>query len=159
VGDLRDGTSHQDAYPGHRSQQVNRAGVNAAAAARSAGALARSRDDQVTGIGSALSSAEMVISCAAPASNSAARRHGRLGGQQIRQWLHENWPQLDRLPGCWRWSLLLLATSSEDHESPTRLPGTPAMLVDRTRAPAKYSKISSARGMIQWSVWFAAEPG
>jgi hypothetical protein len=56
------------------------AGANAAAAASGAGATASSSADQVTGGGSTPTSAEMVISCAAPAKNSAARRHGQLGG-------------------------------------------------------------------------------
>jgi hypothetical protein len=42
--------------------------------------MASSNDAHVTGGGSAPTSAEMVISCAAPARNSAARRHGQLGG-------------------------------------------------------------------------------
>src|SRR5260221_7928365 len=55
------------------------AGVNAAAAASGAGATASSSDHHVTARGSALFSAEMMISCAAPARDSAPRRHGQLG--------------------------------------------------------------------------------
>jgi hypothetical protein len=56
------------------------AGANAAAAASGAGAMASSSDHHVTARGSALLSAEMVISCAAPARSSAPRRHAQLGG-------------------------------------------------------------------------------
>jgi hypothetical protein len=42
--------------------------------------MASSSDAHVTASGSALFSAEMVISWAAPARNSAPRRHGQLGG-------------------------------------------------------------------------------
>jgi hypothetical protein len=56
------------------------AGANAAAAASGAGAMASSSDAHVTASGSALVSAEMVISCAAPARMSAPRRHAQLGG-------------------------------------------------------------------------------
>jgi hypothetical protein len=42
--------------------------------------MASNSDDQVAGIGSALSIAEMAISWAVPANNSAASRHGQLGG-------------------------------------------------------------------------------
>jgi hypothetical protein len=55
-------------------------GAKAAAAANGAGAIASSNDHHVTASGSTLTSAEMVISCAAPASSSAARSHRRLGG-------------------------------------------------------------------------------
>jgi hypothetical protein len=53
-------------------------GVKAAAAASGAGAIARSSADQVAGNGSTLSSAEMVMSCAAPASKNPPRRQALL---------------------------------------------------------------------------------
>ena len=57
------------------------AGANAAAAASGAGAIASSSNDHVRTSGSTrLRSAEIVISCAAPARSSAPRRHGQLGG-------------------------------------------------------------------------------
>jgi hypothetical protein len=56
------------------------AGANAATAASGAGAMASNSDAHVTASGSALVSAEMVMSCAAPARISAPRRHAQLGG-------------------------------------------------------------------------------
>ncbi len=54
-------------------------GANAVTAASGAGAVASSSADQVAARGSALFNAEMVISWAATARTSAARRHGQLG--------------------------------------------------------------------------------
>jgi hypothetical protein len=68
------------AIPATAASRLTGAGAKAAAAANGAGATASSSDDQVAAIGSAPTSAEMVISWAAPASNSAARRPGQLGG-------------------------------------------------------------------------------
>ena len=68
------------AIPATAVSRLTGAGAKAAAAASGAGATASSSDDQVAAMGSALTSAEMVISCAAPARNSAARRYGQLGG-------------------------------------------------------------------------------
>ena len=65
--------------PATAASRFSRAGANAAAAASGAGAMASSSDHQVTASGPAPSSAEMVISCAAPARSIAPRRHGQLG--------------------------------------------------------------------------------
>lgn len=62
------------------------AGANAAAAASGAGAMASSRADYVTARGSAPVSAEMVISCAAPARISAPRIQAQLGGAGTAAW-------------------------------------------------------------------------
>ena len=73
----------QDQHARRGSQPVDRRGANAAAAATGAGATASSSAHQVAASGSAPTSAEMVINCAGPARNSAARRHGQLGGAGI----------------------------------------------------------------------------
>ena len=65
------------AIPATAASTFTGAGAKAATAA---GATASSSDDQVAGTGPAPTSAEIVISCAAPARNSAARRHGQLDG-------------------------------------------------------------------------------
>src|SRR5262245_55810074 len=67
------------AIPATAASVFTGAGAKAAAAASGAGATASS-DDQAAGMGSAPTSAEMVVSCAALARSSAARRHGQLGG-------------------------------------------------------------------------------
>jgi len=68
------------AIPATAARRFTGAGAMAATAAGGAGATAGSSDDQVAGTGSAPTSAAIVISCAAPAKNSATRRHGQLGG-------------------------------------------------------------------------------
>src|SRR5260221_6409376 len=89
--------------------------------------MASSSDAQVTGMGSTLTRAEMVISWAAPASSSATSRHGGLGGAA------------DATPGP---AVLTSAELAADGLSmviggscgrvrylptpPTRLPGTPS---------------------------------
>ena len=80
MGDLPAMPATRTTIPATAASRFTGAGANAAAAASGAGATASSSDDQVAGMGSAPTSAEMVISCAAPARNSAARRHGQLGG-------------------------------------------------------------------------------
>jgi len=80
VSDLRDDPDAQDPGPATAASRFTGAGAKTAAAASGAGATASSSDDQLAGMGSAPTSAEMVISCAAPARNSAARRHGQLAG-------------------------------------------------------------------------------
>src|SRR5580692_4119279 len=62
------------------------AGANAAAATSSAGAIASSSEYQVAVSGSALTSAEIVISCAAPARISAPRIQAQLGGAGTAAW-------------------------------------------------------------------------
>src|SRR3984885_6648941 len=62
------------------------AGANAAAATSSAGATASSSEYQVAASGSALVSAEIVISCAAPARISAPRIQAQLGGAGTAAW-------------------------------------------------------------------------
>ena len=79
MSDLRDDPDAQDPGPATAASRLTGAGAKTAAAASGAGAAASSSDDQLAGMGSAPTSAEMVISCAAPARNSAARRHGQLG--------------------------------------------------------------------------------
>src|ERR1700733_4341919 len=62
------------------------AGANAAAATSRAGAIASSSECQVALSGSALTSAEIVISCAAPARISAPRIQAQLGGAGTAAW-------------------------------------------------------------------------
>src|SRR5580693_5328162 len=62
------------------------AGAGAAAATSRAGAIASSSEYQVAVSGSALVSAEIVISCAAPARISAPRIQAQLGGAGAAAW-------------------------------------------------------------------------
>src|SRR5260370_24727952 len=80
MGELSGDARTMIAIPAPAASRLTGAGAKAAAAANGAGATASSSEDQVAAMGSALISAEMVISWAAPASNSAVRRHGQLGG-------------------------------------------------------------------------------
>lgn len=104
------------------------AGVNAAAAVSGAGAMASSSDHHVTASGSALVSAEMVISCAAPARISAPRRHAQLGGAGTAEgftWvlaagaLSVGACGVVVIAGSW-WTI-----SAVTDIAPTRLPGSP----------------------------------
>lgn len=104
------------------------AGVNAAAAVSGAGAMASSSDHHVTASGSGLVSAEMVISCAAPARISAPRRHAQLGGAGTAEgftWvlaagaLSVGACGVVVIAGSW-WTI-----SAVTDIAPTRLPGSP----------------------------------
>jgi hypothetical protein len=108
------------------------AGANAAAAASGAGAVASSSDDQVAARGRSLgTSAEMVISCAAPASSSALRRHAQLGGAGPRTGLAGV-----AVPGAgeaWAGAFCVVITRSRETESGScelsRRPDFPAHLM------------------------------
>ena len=120
------------AIPTAAASRFTGAEAKAVAAASGAGATASSSDDQVAGMGSAPTSAEMVISCAAPARNSAARHHGQLGGAgESSAWAAEG--ASDELPAGA--PPIVIGTPSprvrRSRTSPTRLPGAPNTSLDR----------------------------
>ena len=120
------------AIPTAAASRFTGAEAKAVAAASGAGATASSSDDQVAGMGSAPTSAEMVISCAAPARNSAARHHGQLGrAGESSAWAAEG--ASDELPAGA--PPIVIGTPSprvrRSRTSPTRLPGAPNTSLDR----------------------------
>src|SRR5947207_3075343 len=113
--------------PAAAASRLAGAGANAAAAASGAGATASSSDDQVAGIGSAPTSAEIVISCAAPAKNSAARRHGQLGGAGETTVRAAGVASGE--PSAGALSMLIGTPSHESESYEHRRPGFPAHLI------------------------------